>query len=538
MRLILRGLTLIAISLSSQVVAEPLKPKVVDSQWYLFYQFQLNKDANLSIPLTPPNPLQGLDNSFYRVSSNTIAGIFSVSTSQVYPYFPYDQRIAFSVLDAGNKVISAGVPGDFGYGYSGVSGPISGQQSCTVCNPYTGYQADAYIGGGMRNDGVPLPYQTLLATPKTFSVSIERDFQGSNTDETAFNNAVVYINSNIRTTVVPTDTTVRNIAVATALRDFFYNYGDAISSLAIVTDPIVTERFRVGDMKAATSIIGAAVGDAFGKTHEGIGNDLVKTFVESITSITSALKEKKSLSAALEAFGTITKLSSVLIDRYIGDPPNNQFTSPTSISYSGIDVDGFDGDALIVINAANNQANFLLNMAATIESFEKYQGAFNAGDFASAAARYSEFQQFNSSMAGAASLTATQVDAVARVAGGIDSSMLQDSRFLGYIDNVVADHIFTAEDISMFGNARKLYDTNDALIIERLNEASNLPLLRADAKPTDLASGLIKFSSGLDSSGGIAAAVPEPASWAMMIIGFGLVGSTMRRRQRAVVRFA
>ena len=31
--------------------------------------------------------------------------------------------------------------------------------------------------------------------------------------------------------------------------------------------------------------------------------------------------------------------------------------------------------------------------------------------------------------------------------------------------------------------------------------------------------------------------VPEPASWAMMISGFGLIGASMRRRQRAAVSF-
>lgn len=35
-----------------------------------------------------------------------------------------------------------------------------------------------------------------------------------------------------------------------------------------------------------------------------------------------------------------------------------------------------------------------------------------------------------------------------------------------------------------------------------------------------------------------AAAVPEPATWAMMIAGFGLVGSSMRRRRRTTLRFA
>lgn len=33
-------------------------------------------------------------------------------------------------------------------------------------------------------------------------------------------------------------------------------------------------------------------------------------------------------------------------------------------------------------------------------------------------------------------------------------------------------------------------------------------------------------------------AVPEPASWAMMILGFGLVGGAMRRRQNVRVSFA
>jgi hypothetical protein len=34
------------------------------------------------------------------------------------------------------------------------------------------------------------------------------------------------------------------------------------------------------------------------------------------------------------------------------------------------------------------------------------------------------------------------------------------------------------------------------------------------------------------------AAVPEPASWALMIGGFGMVGTAMRRRRQAGVRFA
>ncbi|MFD1613350.1 PEPxxWA-CTERM sorting domain-containing protein [Sphingomonas tabacisoli] len=38
--------------------------------------------------------------------------------------------------------------------------------------------------------------------------------------------------------------------------------------------------------------------------------------------------------------------------------------------------------------------------------------------------------------------------------------------------------------------------------------------------------------------GGVAAAVPEPATWAMMLGGFGLLGAAARRRHRTTVTFA
>jgi hypothetical protein len=36
---------------------------------------------------------------------------------------------------------------------------------------------------------------------------------------------------------------------------------------------------------------------------------------------------------------------------------------------------------------------------------------------------------------------------------------------------------------------------------------------------------------------GLTASVPEPATWAMMIVGFGMVGGALRRRQARRVRF-
>ncbi len=41
--------------------------------------------------------------------------------------------------------------------------------------------------------------------------------------------------------------------------------------------------------------------------------------------------------------------------------------------------------------------------------------------------------------------------------------------------------------------------------------------------------------SALPGGGGIGAGVPEPATWAMLVIGFGMVGATVRRRNRHTI---
>lgn len=50
----------------------------------------------------------------------------------------------------------------------------------------------------------------------------------------------------------------------------------------------------------------------------------------------------------------------------------------------------------------------------------------------------------------------------------------------------------------------------------------------------------VTFTGGNGIASSISAAVPEPATWAMMILGFGVLGGALRRRQKGVttVRFA
>jgi hypothetical protein len=39
------------------------------------------------------------------------------------------------------------------------------------------------------------------------------------------------------------------------------------------------------------------------------------------------------------------------------------------------------------------------------------------------------------------------------------------------------------------------------------------------------------------SGSSVGPAVPEPATWAMMLVGFGAMGAVMRRRQRATIGY-
>ena len=48
----------------------------------------------------------------------------------------------------------------------------------------------------------------------------------------------------------------------------------------------------------------------------------------------------------------------------------------------------------------------------------------------------------------------------------------------------------------------------------------------------------LAFTTFVNSAGSAASPTPEPATWAMMIAGFGLVGYAMRRRARAAVACA
>ena len=112
------------------------------------------------------------------------------------------------------------------------------------------------------------------------------------------------------------------------------------------------------------------------------------------------------------------------------------------------------------------------------------------------------------------------------------------SVYLGSIDSYN-----TLEVLNRAGDVIKTWTGNDQPPHngDQFASATNRRLFINFDKADDV--GALRFrSSGVafefDTIGGAVAGVPEPASWVLMIGGFGLVGGAMRRRQRATVRFA
>lgn len=125
---------------------------------------------------------------------------------------------------------------------------------------------------------------------------------------------------------------------------------------------------------------------------------------------------------------------------------------------------------------------------------------------------------------------------VARVGGGafvLDSLDIAGNygNFNGFVaETLGSSFTFNFADGTSRTQAYTLANTaGQRLTVNALNFAL-APLTSFSFTPGTGTSGFLQFDNIQLSDVAVAGAVPEPAAWAMLISGFGLVGGTMRRR--------
>lgn len=108
----------------------------------------------------------------------------------------------------------------------------------------------------------------------------------------------------------------------------------------------------------------------------------------------------------------------------------------------------------------------------------------------------------------------------------------------GSLDGTDYTNLGSVDLINPYQNG---YGSNLILVTSTFASAT-YQFFRFEGTPYDQGDFSRSFPGGrlaeLDAISDVAAPVPEPATWSMMIVGLGLIGTTMRRRVRASVRFA
>lgn len=111
--------------------------------------------------------------------------------------------------------------------------------------------------------------------------------------------------------------------------------------------------------------------------------------------------------------------------------------------------------------------------------------------------------------------------------------VLQSNNAAGIVDRALTKQYFAfaASGLSTYDGTTS-FATTTALAAEGTTEDSAFASVAGPSTITSITN--LRFSAAAN-----AAAVPEPATWGMMLLGFGLAGASMRSRRRSTsVRFA
>lgn len=116
---------------------------------------------------------------------------------------------------------------------------------------------------------------------------------------------------------------------------------------------------------------------------------------------------------------------------------------------------------------------------------------------------------------------------------------------LGYVGPVIAYNTIGAQWIDSSGNAvRNFPGTFNGTVYLGIHygngsgQGNNTTFYRLNASNLDLIGLNLQGSSTATVFAQIASPVPEPASWALLLAGFGALGFTLRRRPQVRVRYA
>jgi hypothetical protein len=123
--------------------------------------------------------------------------------------------------------------------------------------------------------------------------------------------------------------------------------------------------------------------------------------------------------------------------------------------------------------------------------------------------------------------TTVQLSSLKAVAGGVTyTSLSQGYAFNNQGNGLSGFGTASGFDFLGFTGLSTAYDVNTAIGATPLTYAYG-----GQPFPTDNGTAAFSGASNVIFSASVAGAVPEPATWAMMICGVGMVGGAMRRRR-------
>jgi hypothetical protein len=304
--------------------------------------------------------------------------------------------------------------------------------------------------------------------------------------------------------------------------DFFASQGKMVATLEAFT---FTKSAKEKLLQGISVVIDGVVDQTAGQ-HKG-GAAAAKSLIEAAINRADPV----GLLGAVHGFlAGVFQGGASQMEAYANDPPDPNFGESVSlerVAFDPVSLADLDPEVLALLNAG---LDLIAYQSGTLVAFERYQGAFLAGDFDAATARLLEYETFKTGFADASDLFAA---AFAQAQPKLDLLTLPPGvdrdAFLAWLnsDQYLVD--YTEADLADIEHILAQYGVDRTELLARLNAKQTFTADMFTQPDGDaLRTGLTDLSSGLRG----AAAVPEPGTWLAMLVGFAAIGASLRRRKR------